>query len=180
MTAFRRRKPTVVLLDLHLMDGGSFALARTLAALAQPPCILALTKRADVAAIYYTYTLGFSGVLWKNTGLTETLGLALVEQGGRIFPPEFEVTWRGLRQHPDAFFKKLSQWEIDLLQHFGRGESDAAVALCRGIAPDTAKWHRRQILAKLGLHSTRELMQWASEHGFAETLWPAPPCMVVE
>ena len=60
----------------------------------------------------------------------------------------------------------LSEREIDLMVSFGNGNEDEEVAQAHGIALSTASTHRKNIMRKIGVHSSRELVRWARRYGF--------------
>ena len=60
----------------------------------------------------------------------------------------------------------LTDHEVGLLCFLGRGETDMEIAVRLGLSQLTVKWHRRHIMAKLGLNRTVDLMRWARDKGF--------------
>ena len=71
-----------------------------------------------------------------------------------------------LRADPAAFDKILSDREQAVLRLVGEGLDNDAVAARLKISPSTAKNHRLNIMAKLDLHSTPQLIRYAIEKGF--------------
>ena len=60
----------------------------------------------------------------------------------------------------------LSPREQDFLKLMGAGFSDAEAAAALGLGASTAQTHRRNVMAKLNLHSAQELQTYALKAGF--------------
>jgi DNA-binding NarL/FixJ family response regulator len=171
--------PDLALLNLGLPDMDGFEVARRLERLRHPPAILVLTCHCDEATLYRIGRMAIAGLIWKAHGFENHLraALGIIQSGERYFPAEVLAALRKFRASPTAFFKMLTDQQIDLLPRFGRGDSNARIATATGLTEATIKWHRGNILAALDLHSTPELMCWAREHGFDDNLRSAPPCV---
>jgi DNA-binding NarL/FixJ family response regulator len=175
----QERAPEVVLLDLRLPDGDGFGVAAELSTESGRPRIIVLSARNDDLALWRIMREPrLAGLVWKNGGLGEQLPLALaeVQRGHKYLPPEVHAAMRRLRADPQAFFKILSDRELDLLPGLGRGLTDEELATHAGVSALTVKSHRQHIMAKLGLHRTPDLIYWAITHGFVEPAAGRPCC----
>lgn len=161
-------RPGIVLLDVVLADGDGLHLARELATRPEPPLILLLSVRRDDVVLQAASGPHIAGLLWKTNDVLQRLPEAIrtIAAGGKYYPPEVREALRKFRADPDAYFKILSDRELDLLPHFGRGLSDEEVAAIFRLSVHTIKSHRQSILAKLNLHSTARLVHWAIQRGF--------------
>jgi DNA-binding NarL/FixJ family response regulator len=177
LTLCRELQPKIVLLDLRLPDMDGFALVDHLRGLASPPRILVLTSRADHATLYRAWSGKVAGLIWKSPCCLDRVkaGIETVLADRNYFPPEVLAAMRHFRSAPDAFHKLLSDRQIELLDSFVRGESDAEIAARAGLSASGVRTHRHQILTKLNLDGTPDLMRWGLEKGFGEPLRPAPP-----
>jgi len=162
--------PHVLLLDLRLPDYDGFVLATEFAQLPQPPHVLLLSARTDAVAHYRATRPPIDGMLWKSPGVAEQLPTAITEvaSGRKYFSPEVRAAWRQLRADPHAFFKILSDRELELLPHLGAGREDGEIALELGISPATVRVHRQNIKRKLGLHNRGQLVHWAIRMGLVD------------
>jgi DNA-binding CsgD family transcriptional regulator len=61
----------------------------------------------------------------------------------------------------------LTAREQEVLQSFGEGLADEEVTALLGISQFTVAKYRKQIMAKLGVHSQGELMKYAVSKGFS-------------
>lgn len=161
-------QPEVVLLDVVLPDGDGLAVARTLAELKTPPRIVLLSVRRDDVVLQAASSPHIAALLWKTGDVLEKLPEAIrtVAAGGKYHPPEVREALRKFRADPQAYFKILSDREVELLPRFGEGLSDEEVAKVFSLSIHTVKTHRQNILTKLGLHSTARLIHWAIMRGF--------------
>ena len=73
-----------------------------------------------------------------------------------------------LRLNTRHFNQLLSAREQEVLRYVGSGYSNDEVATLLGLREGTIHSHRRNIMAKLKLHTTVDLMVYAVRHGFAD------------
>lgn len=90
----------------------------------------------------------------------------MVAAGGAFFSPRFVERQRALTNTPGSFEKKLSPREQELLRFIGAGYTDAEAAAALGLTASTAQTHRRNVMAKLDLHTAKELQAYALKAGF--------------
>ena len=161
--------PDVLLLDLWLPDGDGLDLAEELRRTKSAVKIIVCTVRGDDVALHQFNHLALDGMVWKGASLATSLRPAIdaVLAGRRWFPPELEAARRALRTDPVAYFKVLSDRELELLPRFGAGESDAEIAASGVLSVHTVHSHRRDVMHKLNLHRSVDLGRWAEAHGFA-------------
>jgi two-component system response regulator NreC len=172
----RTLQPEIVLLDLPLPEADGFALARELSRLPHHPRLLLLSASSHDAVLLQARQAHVAGLLWKTPAAIRVLPFALEEIaiGRRFIPPEVGAALRRLRADSGAFFKFISERELELLPVLGLGHTDDEIAARVGLSPLTIKSHRQHILAKLGLHRSVDLVQWAIRNGFVA---PAVPAM---
>ena len=73
---------------------------------------------------------------------------------------------------PSSFDKILSDREIEILALLAVPYSDGEVGAVLGISPGTAEKHRFNMLRKLGLATTTELVRFARKRGIVRSLAP--------
>jgi len=157
-----------VLLDLVLPDADGLDVAPRFFELAPACRLIALTSFTDEFTVYRALRANVHGFIDKNEQPLHVLGVAIqtVMAGERYLSPAALRVKASLRSDPHSFDKLLSDHEQKLLGLFGEGLSNEAVAAKIALSPATVKAHRRNILSKLGIHSTPELMHYAMEKGF--------------
>lgn len=164
----RQVRPELVFLDLALPDRDGLDLLPDLFA-ACPDCkVIALSGYTDEFTLHRALKSNVHGFLDKNEQPLEALADAVkaVMEGRRYLSPVAQRVRLTLRSDPAAFDKLLSDWEQQLLGQLGRGLSNEQIAKKEGLSAVTVRNHRCRIMAKLGIHSTPELISYATEKGF--------------
>ncbi|HEY5551953.1 MAG TPA: response regulator transcription factor [Opitutaceae bacterium] len=158
----------VILLDLNLPDMDGIDAAARLMTDGRVHRILALSSQVDDYTLHRVISSGIQGYVDKNLQSTDVLKTAIqiVASGGVFFTPVVQDVRRALGRNPDAFSKVLSEREQELLALLGRGLDDTEAAAKLGVRPQTIHSHRRNILRKLNLSGTKQLIRYALDHGF--------------
>jgi two-component system response regulator NreC len=164
----RRLQPDVVLLDLGLPDRDGLDLLGDLFAASPGSRIIALSGYTDEFTLHRALHSHVHGFVDKNEQPLGVLREAIeaVMAGRRYFSSVAQRVRLTLRNDPAAFDKLLSEWEQTLLGLLGRGLTNDAIARQAGLSPVTVRNHRCRIMAKLGIHSTPELINYAIDKGF--------------
>ena len=168
----RQAQPDVVFLDLGLPDRDGLDLLPDLFA-ACPSCkVIALSSYTDEFTLHRALHSNVHGFVDKNEQPLEVLTEAIttVMRGHRYFSSVAQRVRATLRSDPAAFDKLLSDWEQQLLGLLGRGLSNEDIAAREKLSAVTVRNHRCRIMAKLGIHSTPELINYAVEKGFTRRL----------
>jgi two-component system, NarL family, response regulator DevR len=162
-------RPHVLLLDLRLPDGDGFDLC--LVRNERPAArTLLCTLRSDDLALHRFDQLHLEGLLWKETTNRSTLhdAIRVVASGQRYLPPMVAEARRKLHLDPRAFYKLLSETEQNLARLLGQGLTDQEVAERVNLSVCTVHNHRKNIMRKLDLHRSADLMVWAQRTGFVQ------------
>lgn len=169
LASCRKTPPDVLFLDLVLPDCDGLDLLPKLMAAAPQAKVVALTAFPDEFTVHRLLESNVPGLIAKNDQPLEHLPEAIetILSGGQYFSPVARKMKRSIRSDPDSFAKVLSVHEQKLLGYFGAGLTNEAIAPLTGLSATTIKAHRRNILCKLGLHSTPELIHYALAKGFA-------------
>ncbi len=94
-----------------------------------------------------------------------------VAAGRRFVSPRIKELQTSQQQNPQHFSKILTPREQDALKWIGQGLANEEIAAIIGVSAGTVQTHRRNLMRKLGLHRTTELIAYAITAGFV----PAPP-----
>jgi DNA-binding NarL/FixJ family response regulator len=177
LTRCREQPVGVVIMETWLPDADGLALVDLFTELPRPPAILLLSARCDEVTLFRAFGGAVAGLLWKGSSSAQRLGGALnaVAAGRRYFPPEAVAAYTRFRQSPSAFFKILSDAEVKLMPLFANAWSDRRIAEETGSSANTIHAHRTRVLAKLDLHCSSDLTEWALAKGFGVRLRPMPP-----
>jgi DNA-binding NarL/FixJ family response regulator len=176
--AIRKAKtisPDLVLLDLNLPDMDGIDIANRLLDHEPDLKILAVSSQIDDYTLNRVIVSPIQGYVDKNFQSTEVLRQAIkaVVAGNVYFTSVVQETRRALGRNPHSFNKVLSEREQELLALLGRGLDDDEAGSQLGLTAQTVHSHRRNILRKLDLSGTKQLIRFALEHGFVR-LNPPP------
>jgi DNA-binding NarL/FixJ family response regulator len=166
-----KTKPDLVLLDLHLPSLDGFGVVEAIRKHAPLVKILVLSSHCDEYTVFRSERAHVQGFVDKNTNSVAMLQAAIgaVAQGRVWFSDAFLKAKAARLRDPRSFDKILTQRERDVLALVGLPLSDAEISAELEIAIETVEKHRFNILRKLELQSTTELVRYAREHGFTLT-----------
>jgi DNA-binding NarL/FixJ family response regulator len=104
----------------------------------------------------------------RSTSSLEQLRACLLATcGGRKASSEHsEQAKRRLNDSYKNVSNIFSRREIDVMCQIGKGCTNAEIGSMLCIAPDTVKWHLKQIASKLGLPNRAALIVYAYRNGF--------------
>ncbi len=160
--------PDLVLLDLHLPNLDGFGVMEALRRAAPRIRILVLSSHCDDYTVFRVEHARVQGFVDKNTSAVAALQTAItaVNEGRAYFSEAFKRIKAARHKNPFSFDKLLTDRERDLLALIGEPLTDREIAARLGISKETAEKHRFNILGKLGLKTTAELVRYAADHGF--------------
>ena len=167
-------RPHLVLLDLHLPTLDGFGVVEAIRKHAPQVKILVLSSHCDEYTVFRSERAHVQGFVDKNTNSVAMLQAAIgaVAQGRVWFSDAFLKAKAARLRDPRSFDKILTERERDVLALVGLPLSDAEISAELNIAIETVEKHRFNILRKLELHSTTELVRYARDHGFTLTARP--------
>jgi DNA-binding NarL/FixJ family response regulator len=164
----REGKPDLVLLDMDLPDGDGMAYIEGQMKRDATTRILVLTAHVGNYPILRLKKSGVMGVLDKSMACGKELKRACdaVSDWRTYYSEGVERQFRELVKEGTSFYKTLSPREEELLKLFGLGQSNQSIAGDLGLSVATVQGHRRNVMAKVGVKNTPELIIWAIQNGF--------------
>jgi DNA-binding NarL/FixJ family response regulator len=171
VSAIEQHAPDVVLLDVHMPEGGGVEVIRRTAALVEtPPCFLALSVSDAAEDVIAVIRAGARGYVTKNISGEELAeAVRRVHDGDAVFSPRLAGfvldAFAGPAPQPQSELDALTAREREVLQHIARGYMYKEIALRLEISPKTVEAHVSSVLRKLQLSSRHELTRWAAERG---------------
>jgi DNA-binding NarL/FixJ family response regulator len=168
--AIAEQEPEVVLLDVHMPDGGGVEVIRRAAERGLRPCFLALSVSDAPDDVIAVIRAGARGYVTKNIA-PEDLADAVrrVHDGDAVFSPRLAGfvldAFAGPAPQPETELDALTPREREVIQHIARGYMYKEIALRLEISPKTVEAHVSSVLRKLQLSSRHELSRWAADRG---------------
>ena len=171
-------RPDVVLLDVHMPDGGGVEVIRRATAAGDPPRFLALSVSDAAEDVIAVIRAGARGYVTKSISGPELAdAVRRVHEGDAVFSPKLAGfvldAFAGSAPAPatpdhDAELDQLTPREREVLRHLARGYMYKEIALRLGISVKTVEAHVSAVLRKLQLSSRHELSRWAAERRLVE------------
>jgi DNA-binding NarL/FixJ family response regulator len=165
----RAQRPDVVLLDVHMPDGGGVEVIDRIGSELPDTRFLALSvsdARDDVIAVIRA---GARGYVTKTIGSDELVcAIERVAEGDAVFSPRLAgFVLDAFAQAPerggDDELDQLTPREREVLRHIARGYMYKEIAARLGISVKTVEAHVSAVLRKLQLSSRHELSHWAAQ-----------------
>jgi DNA-binding NarL/FixJ family response regulator len=162
------KTPDLVLLDLHLPKLDGFGVVEAVRHAAPEIRILVLSSHCDDYTVFRAEKARVQGFVDKNTNTVAILkdAIAAVSEGRVYFSAEFMRVKAARHGNPASFDKLLTDRERDALALLGQQQTLDEIAAALRISRGTVEKHRSNILHKLGLQTTSELVRYALDHGF--------------
>jgi DNA-binding NarL/FixJ family response regulator len=168
----RQSEPDVVLVDVHMPDGGGVEVIRRIACEQPAVRFLALSVSDAAEDVIAVIRAGARGYVTKSISGEELAGaVARVADGDAVFSPRlagfvldaFAQERAGTEDPPlvDQEIDQLTPREREVLRHIARGYMYKEIALRLEISVKTVEAHVSAVLRKLQLSSRHELSRWA-------------------
>jgi len=162
-------RPQVVLLDVHMPDGGGVAVIAGAAPQAPNVRYLALSVSDAPEDVIATIRSGARGYVTKTIA-TEELEDAIVRvaAGDAYFSPRLagfvlDAFAAPAPTAPDPDLDQLTSREREVLRHIARGYMYKEIAQRLTISSKTVEAHVSAVLRKLQLSNRHQLSRWAVE-----------------
>jgi DNA-binding NarL/FixJ family response regulator len=165
----RETDPDVVLLDVHLPDGGGEAVIAQVAPERPAVKFLALSVSDAAEDVIGVIRAGARGYVTKTISGDELADAVIrVAEGDAVFSPRLagfvlDAFRAGERVHSDTELDVLTAREREVLQLIARGYRYKEIAARLHLSIKTVESHVSNVLRKLQLSSRAELTRWAAE-----------------
>lgn len=161
-------KPDLVILDMILPGMDGFAVASQSRSQGFSGAFLILTSDLRPYVVQRIYEMKFAGALSKSPaiqvwreGIQEVLA-------GRVYRcPVIRQLHNRQTRDPQNPTKLLTKREREILSLIGLAKSNEEIGPLLGISPDTVKGVRQNLMHKLELRDTPQLVRFAQEQGYA-------------
>jgi DNA-binding NarL/FixJ family response regulator len=177
----RKLKPNLMMVDLSLPDMNGMRLTRKIRAELPDTTIIIVTMHAKVDYIAEAFQAGAAGYVIKESAAEGLLkGIETVLKGeyfldSAVSPQVVKTLMKLPRKEAkitDAQYGSLTAREQEVLRLLAEGLPSRKIAEKLFISPKTVENHRANIMNKLDLHSTIELVRYAAKLGLIDMdLW---------
>lgn len=169
ITEIRGLNPDVVLVDVHMPDGGGVAVIEGVLEMAPDVRFLALSVSDSAEDVIAMIRAGARGYVTKTIDAGELAdAVRRVNAGDAVFSPRLagfvlDAFAGAIPSDEDPELDQLTAREKDVLRLIARGFAYKQVARKLDISIKTVETHVSSVLRKLQLSNRHELARWASK-----------------
>ena len=177
----KKLKPDLVIVDISLPDQSGIQLTRDMRSLLPATRILIVSMHSKINYIAEAFQAGATGYVVKESASESlVLGLDSIARGDYFLDSSVSHTVvENLMKSPlkeakitDADYGTLTPREQEVMRLLAEGLSCKEVAKKLFISHKTVENHRANIMNKLDIHSTIELIRYAAKLGLIDVdLW---------
>jgi DNA-binding NarL/FixJ family response regulator len=170
-------RPDMVLLDVSLPDMNGIDLIQDIKAVLPETRILMISMHTKIEYLTSAFQAGATGYVVKDAPSGKILqALDLVSRGEYFLDTSVarqvverlaELPGRQAKI-PDEAYGSLTPREQEILRLMAEGQSKKTIADRLCISPKTVENHRANIMTKLDLHSTLEMVRYAAKLGLID------------
>jgi len=177
----KKLEPDLVLVDISLPDQSGIQLTREIRTLLPDTRILIVSMHSKIDYIAEAFQAGATGYVVKESASERLIkGLEYVSKGEYFLDSSVshQVVKRLMdspakdKKITDAAYGNLTPREQEVMRLLAEGLSRKEIGEKLFISPKTVENHRTNIMNKLELHSTIELIRYAAKLGLIDVdLW---------
>jgi DNA-binding NarL/FixJ family response regulator len=168
IAVIRKTRPDVVLLDVHMPEGGGLAVLAGVAAELPDTRFLALSVSDQAEDVIAVIRAGAKGYVTKTISAPELAdAITRVSEGDVVFSPRLAgFVLDAFREAApaasiDPELDQLTPRELDVLRLLARGYLYKEIAAELFISVKTVEAHASNVLRKLQLSNRHQLTRWA-------------------
>lgn len=157
-----RLNPQVIVMDCQLPEMNGLEATRKILAAQPEAAILMLSMHAEDTLVRQALEAGARGYVLKNAmDLDLARAIKEVAAGKSVLDPQVRQAevLKGERG------SGLTARELEILQHIVAGKSNKEIASDLNLSVNTVSVHRANIMDRLGIHKTAELVVYAIRNG---------------
>ena len=157
----------VLLMDIQMPVLDGYETAKIVKEKFPDTRILILSMHSERVFIEKLYSTGISGYLLKSAGKDEIISaIEKVANGEKYYSAEVTTAILNRESNKLATItsSELTRREREILQLISSGLSNPAIAEKLFLSTDTIKTHRKNIMRKLDVNNTAQLVKYALHH----------------
>ena len=173
----RELGPDLVVMDISLPNGSGIEVTRNIRELLPETRVVILSMHSKIDYITKAFQAGATGYIVKESATEKLLEcLEAVSKGEHFMDSSLhykvvENVMKSREQEAkltDADYNALTRREQEVMRLLAQGLFTKKIAEKLFISPKTVKNHRSNIMSKLDLHSTVELVRYAAKFGLID------------
>ena len=172
-----QHRPSVAVIDSNLPGRSGAETAREIRDRNPAVAVLFLSGDGSDSAVLAAVEAGATAYLVKTVSAKEVVETVRRVAGGEMLIParvlaELIASRRSQLVEEDErrrFAAQFTERELDVIRLIGRGLDNQRMADALNVAPTTMRWHVRNVLEKLQVHSKLEAVVVATEMGLLES-----------
>jgi DNA-binding NarL/FixJ family response regulator len=161
-------QPDVVIMDISMPQLNGIEAAKQILKSSSRVSVIMLSMHSDETYIIRALSAGVKGYLLKESAEVDLVrAVQTVAQGKPFFSPAvtsalLEDYMRSMQQRnlKDSY-DLLTEREQEVLQLLAEGKSNKEAAAVLDVSTNTIETHRTNLMQKLGLHNTAEIVLYA-------------------
>ena len=171
-------KPEILILDISLPSMSGIEVTRHLRKYAPDTGIIILSRHDNEEYVTQLLKFGIRGyILKEDAGDDMIRAIEEVIKGNMFLSPRIATSlvtdYMSVKKEKDADEKRtpfgiLTSREREILKLIAEGNKSAEIGKTLRISAQTVKTHRANIMKKLDIHKTADLVHYAIKHGFVE------------
>ena len=168
--------PDMVILDISMPNLRGLEAAREIKTISSDVKVLILTMHRDKEYMYYAIAAGAEGYLLKEDADTELFAaLEKIRQGGHYISPLLsgELTHELIQTSQKGLLTPssdpLTLREREVLKLIAEGISNRKIAKLLCISVRTVEHHRANIMGKLNIKTTADLVKYVIRKGYTSS-----------
>ena len=155
-------KPNVIVMDCQLPEMNGLEATRRILGAQPHTAILMLSMHSEDTLVRQALEAGARGYVLKNAmDLDLARAIKEVAAGKSVLDPQLERV-ESLKGERGA---GLTTRELEILQYIVAGKSNKEIASDLNLSVNTVSVHRANIMDRLGIHKTAELVVYAIRNG---------------
>jgi len=155
-------RPQVIVMDCQLPEMNGLEATRKILAAQPDTAILMLSMHSEDTLVRQALEAGARGYVLKNAmDLDLARAIKEVAAGNSVLDPQVQRV-ESLKGERGA---GLTARELEILQHIVAGKSNKEIASDLNLSVNTVSVHRANIMDRLGIHKTAELVVYAIRNG---------------
>ncbi len=181
LRAAKKLRPDLVMMDISLPDQNGIEVTRKIRNLLPDTAVVVLSVHTKIDYITEAFRQGATGYVVKESATEKLLECLEAVSRGEYFI-DSSLSHKVIRsllesderekKITDAGYNTLTPREQQVMRLIAEGHSTKQIARELYISPKTIENHRSNIMGKLELHSTMEIVRYAARLGLIDVdLW---------